>query len=53
MKVSNKSLNQYLDYDTEEKVSTIDEYKDCVVVFNDFLKSKQKDFSPCLTRGRH
>ena len=44
-----RSPNQNPDYDTEEEVSTYDEFKDCAVLFVDNLEKKTKRcffFSP-------
>ena len=48
-KFSTRSPNQYLDYDTEDEVSTIEENNDCVVVFDDVLENIEKLPSPFLT----
>ena len=31
----------------------MDDYKHCLVVFEDMLESRKKDVSPFFTRGRH
>ena len=51
--ISIRSLNQYPHYDTEEKVSVTDDYKECVVAFDVMLGKKRKDVSPSFTRGNH
>ena len=52
-KILNNYLIHYTDYDTEEEASSIDYKKYCTVLFDDILESKQNDFSPFFTRGRH
>ena len=48
LKITNRKIKfltrcpkRYPDYHTEEEVSTIDEYRDSVVVFDDMLENKQ------------
>ena len=52
-----KALTRYPsqspDYDTEEGVSTIDEYNYCVVVSDDMLENEQKKISHFFTRGKY
>ena len=38
---------------TSQEISTIDDYKDCVVIFDDMLDYNQKEIHPFFTRGRH
>ena len=44
MKVLTRYYSQYPGSDTEEKVSTYEENKDCVVVFDDMLVNKQETY---------
>ena len=43
----------YPNYTTSQEISTIDDYKDCVVIFDDMLDSNQRELCPFFTRGRH
>ena len=45
-KNSTRSPSQYPDYDAEEQVTTINECKDFVVVFDYMLKKGRKIFLP-------
>ena len=53
IKILTRSPNQYPNYETSQEVSTIDDYKDCVVIFDDMLDHNQKEIHPFFTRGRH
>ena len=53
IKIITRSPNQYPNYTTSHEIATIDESKDCVVIFDDMLDSNQKEVSPFFTRGRH
>ena len=35
------------------KFLSMDEYKDCVIIFDDMLENKQKDLCPIFARSRH
>ena len=39
-KILTRSPNQYPDYETSDEALSIDEYKDCVVIFDDMLEKK-------------
>ena len=51
-KVLPRSRIRFLDYENEEEVSTIDEYKDRDDVFEEMIKVKQKTFFLFPARGR-
>ena len=53
IKILTRSPSQYPDYETSDEILSIDEYKDCVIYFDDMLENKQNDISPFVTRGRH
>ena len=53
MKSINRSPHQYADYNTEEDVSTADEYKEYVGAIDHMLIQRQEDISPFFTRCRH
>ena len=53
IKIITRSPSQYPQYETSQEVSTIDDYKNCTVIFDDMLDSNQKELSPFFTRGRH
>ena len=44
LKIPSSFLFENTNYDTKEEVSAIDEYKDCVVVFDDMLEKKQNQY---------
>ena len=44
IKTLTRSLNQYPDYGTSDEILSIDEYKDCTVVFDEMLENKQKKY---------
>ena len=48
-----RSPNHYSKNEASYEILSIDEYKDCLVVSDDILQNKQKDFSLFFTRGRH
>ena len=47
------SPNHYPDYYTAEKVSTGDDQKDCLDVFDDLFEKMHRDISNFFTRSRH
>ena len=53
IRIITRSPNQYPNYETSQEISTIDDYKDCTVVFDDMLDHNQKELCPFFTRGRH
>ena len=59
IKIITRSPEQYIDsdlgFELEEdfESKTLDDYKGCVVVFDDMLDSNQKLIDPFFTRGRH
>ena len=53
IKIITRSPNQYPNYETSQEISTIDDYKDCLVIFDDMLDYNQKEIHPFFTRGRH
>ena len=53
IKIITRSPSQYPNRETLQEISTIDDYKDCTVIFDDMLEQGMKDVSPFFTRGRH
>ena len=60
IKIITRSPEQYnfienLDFEIEEdfEQKTIDDYAECIIVFDDMLDSNQKLIDPFFTRGRH
>ena len=53
MKFLTRSPNQYPDNETSDSNLSLDDYKDCVVVFDDMLDHKEKEICPVFTNGRH
>ena len=53
MKLLTRLHHQYLEFETDEEVSTIDYNKDGDGVFDDKLNFRQKDGSPIFADGRH
>ena len=53
IKIITRSPSQYPQYESSQEISTIDDYKDCVVIFDDMLDHNQKEMCPFFTRGRH
>ena len=49
----NTSIIRYAENDTEGEVSALVEYEDCLVVFDNMLKNRQKEFPSFFTPGRH
>ena len=41
------------DFDCSEEVESLENYQNCVIVFDDMLDSNQKLIDPFFTRGRH
>ena len=48
-KFLNRSPNHYPNYETSDEILCIDEYKDCVVIFDDMLENRRKDISQFFT----
>ena len=48
-----RSPNQYTNFEPPDEVLSIDEYKDCVVVFDDVLECNQKHFCSFFQQGWH
>ena len=53
IKYLTRSPNQYPNYETSQEISTINDYKDCLVIFDDMLDHNEKEIQPFFTRGRH
>ena len=65
IKIVTRSPKQYLqsklesvssyeeDFDCSEEVESLENYQNCVIVFDDMLDSNQKLIDPFFTRGRH
>ena len=48
IKISTRSPKQYFDYELTDEILSTDEYKDCVVIFDEMLENKKIDISPFL-----
>ena len=53
IKFLTRSPNQYPDYETSDEISSIVEYKGCIVFFDDVLDHKQNETYPFFTQSRH
>ena len=53
IKTLTRSSKHYPNYETSDESLSIDEYQDCVIVFDGMLENRQKEICPFFTSGRH